>query len=123
MTAIRAIDTLEYDQFKAIVTAALVKLGWEPGNPYNCCPAFKEIKSLGGTDNVVLWLSQYDREHWYLTGEYTTEGNNVLSTTTCKLPKSLDEAAIHQQVSGYVERVESVIGQCRMVRLYRARQQ
>lgn len=113
----RWIDTSEYDEFQTMVANVFNKHGWDKTCGASCAVAKRTFKTIASPNDAIVFLSQYDAEHAYLTAEFITEGNNILITTTAILPKTSDKSAVDSIVRRYIADMENVIKRCRMVAL------
>ena len=91
---------------KKVVTAKLQAAGWRVMGQDDYLAATKHY----GLQDAAVYLSPWRNEETStLSGEYTTRGENVLTSPREYLLGGMSQEALEAQVDGFIEQVESKI--------------
>lgn len=115
-------NSKEYDTVKQQVINTLETLGWVDGKYLSTAVANKPFNSIVGIKSASTYLTQYDANNWVLKGEFFCCGQDVLTTYSGIINKSLSTSDINLAVSAFVGLIEAKIKETKMVRLYEKRQ-
>jgi hypothetical protein len=115
------LNSTEYDTVKRQVIKTLETLGWIDGHCLSTAVANKPFNSIVGIKSASTYLTQYDANNWALKGEFFCCGQDVLTTYSGIINKSLSESDISLAVSGFVGMIEARIKETKMVSLYQKR--
>jgi hypothetical protein len=108
-----------YDACKAIICGQLQEQGWKPWEGANDkIVATKTYQSVVGPKQAGAFLSDWAEDNDFaLSGEYDSEGRNILNTSLVRIPKDSDEQTIRELTSRFAEDVDSRVSQSYAVRL------
>lgn len=93
------------------VMAVLQSLGWSR----NCgtAIAFKTYTTAVGPKDALVYLTDWgnDSPNAMLTGDYWSEGRNILEPCCQLLPKDADAASVRPLIEQFAARVETAVAE------------
>jgi hypothetical protein len=101
---------MEMEKIKKLAQEKLSQDGYEMTSGRSYAIATKPVDSYGGDSNIVIWLTNGDEYHdAVLSGEYTTKGNNVLSTSSVLFETGVSSEKVANEVDSFINRVTNII--------------
>jgi hypothetical protein len=98
------------EDVRAIVVEKLVGLGWEALR----APAAAKIayRTAVGNKEVLTYLADWGPSaNWVLSGQYHSEGNNVLSASSVFIPKDATAEQVRALVEKFCRDVDKQVNQ------------
>lgn len=115
-------DSLDTMQIKRGIADRLVSLGWEPVSEFDMqhalAVATRTYKTYVGNKTAIAYLETYEND-LKVTGHYLSEGRNVLSTTSCVIPRGLILEEIKSGAERFSQQVDAVVAESYAMRLTR----
>lgn len=111
------------DTLKVVIADRLIAQRWKivDGLSFTCTSgvATKDYSTAVGPKTAIAYLEPGDDGARRLIGEYYSEGNNVLSTTTIRFTPGLSNDDVHAAVDRFTTMVDDVVSRTYAVRLLR----
>jgi hypothetical protein len=109
-----------FHPFRKIIIDTLVTLGWTCPNPdeslVNYCIAGRDFKTLAGQRTAFVWFNPWFECMGSLSGEYITEGKNVLSTTRFNMNPDMSPEAVATLTTQFSNEAIEIINGTTMIR-------
>lgn len=109
-----------FHSFRKIIIDTLVTLGWTCPNPdeplVNYCIAGRDFKTLAGQRTAFVWFNPWFECMGSLSGEYITEGKNVLSTTRFNVNSDMTPEAVAALATQFSNEALEIINGTSMIR-------
>lgn len=105
------------EQIRSEIVARLVALGWEASS--GVALATKHYKTAVGVKQAFAYLADYGTNEVsvLLTGDYQSQGNNALSTSSMSIAKHADTNTVNEKVALYAQNVDAVVAQTYAMKL------
>jgi hypothetical protein len=101
---------MKMDEIKKIAQDKLLADGYDMTSGHSYAIAKKDVDSTGGDSNILVWLTKGDEYHEaVLTAEYTTRGNNVLSTSGISFENGISDEKINLELDNFITRVKEIM--------------
>ena len=109
------VQGLEIVMMRAIVVEQFLAHGWLNEQKSNAI-AHRYFNSVVGEKNALIWMSG-DSINYRLTGEYQSEGRNVLSGLDALIPATASLQQVKDLVVAFIVQCEEAISKSYGVRL------
>lgn len=113
-----------YNDIRTLAVKAISQLNFREIESGDSIPsifiAYKEYKTIASTTTCLVYLNLYSDGVIAISGEFTTEGNNILTTSNAYIQPTtfVTKDAIDAVVTTFVKDIEKRINSSRMRRLY-----
>jgi hypothetical protein len=109
------------DIYSERVSALLLQHGWQPFD--GVAIAGKTFATAVGPKMALVYLQDYGKYtvNYILTGDYQSEGRNILESQFVLLPKAADEATLRDLVKRFAADVSKTIASSYAVRILQGR--
>lgn len=116
---------MNFLDLKKAISVRLVGLGWDRYRDcdleYTAGVAIKTYNTAVGQKEAVVCLYPYDGNRAFkLTGQYDSEGRNVLGTTWFVVSPDLTTEQLEEGVTEFAKKVEHYVGESYAMRLMRS---
>ncbi|MBE8233140.1 MAG: hypothetical protein HAW67_05335 [Endozoicomonadaceae bacterium] len=112
---------------RKILTDLLPEQQWhDPNNQDHVnlfCFAKKTFDTAAAKNDALLWIRESNDGSIYINGEYTTEGNNILSTHSLTVTPDMDRKVMCQSFNQYLTGAGNRIDNSRMRKVHLDRKQ
>ncbi len=109
-----------FNTFRKIIINTLATLGWACPNPdeslVNFWIAGRDFKTLAGQRTAHVWFNPWFECMGSLSGEYITEGKNVLSTTRFNMNPDMTPEAVAALATQFSSEALEIINGTAMIR-------
>lgn len=101
---------MKMNDIKKIAQEKLLLSGYDITSGHSYAIAKKDVDSTGGDSNILVWLTKGDEYHEaVLSAEYTTKGNNVLSTSGVLFKKGVSAEKVASELDDFITRVKIIM--------------
>lgn len=106
------------ERMRSIIGACLKEFDWSPLN--STAVALKKYMTAVGVKEAHAYLADFgpNEDNYLLTGQYDSEGSNVLATSTVLIPKTASEDVIRERVAEFARKAEHAVLESYAARLY-----
>lgn len=105
-------------KMQSLATKRLVELGWSSCEGGAAC-ASKVYQTAVGPKQALVFLKDFGRDSvsFMLSGEYYSEGRNVLEPRSVLIPKIADEQTVSMHVDAFATQADEAVSQSYAARL------